>query len=756
MRKNCFLYLVVAGLLFKGVVAAVWAADDSEETARILLSMDLGQLLQTSVESASGIEESLRDAPAAMVVVTDKEIRQRGYSSLDELLSDLPGFDAIGMGGSQNVVAYQRGYRTPFMQRTLIMINGIVDNHLWSHVAQISRQYPLSAIKRVEVLYGPTSAVYGPNAFLGIINLITQDASDLLDTQQRTTASVQLGSYRSRGAEMSTQGRQGDWRYSLSGKFFQSNEADIDDLAPWGFISENVLNDRQVWGALLDLGQNGVRYGEFFDPTEDWGLLGELSFKDFTLGVIAWDTAESYGRYYPSDRAQPNADWNHDARQYYLQHNYEVSDKLLIKSQILYHSSRLWGIWAEASPDWNPGMSQYSYLSLSDWNSLNHSWLFKQDYDYQFSDQLRITGGLKYEAKTLTKAFDLCSYWSGTFCSTDPGNEGPHGQGAGVFHSLDPVALVLPGTQKNMPAENIARSRDVGAYVQGILSREQWRWVAGLRYDHNSMYGSTVNPRLSAIYYWSPKTTLKLLYGRAYQEPSPIQLWGGWIGRAGNPNLHPEKAENLELIVMHQTPHWLHDVSLFAAHYRDVIKEEAENAGSRDIVGTEYRGRFKYPNILLHNAPDISGYLYYTYTHAHSSITYDQASAQWLDEGSTLGDIAPHKISAAFNLPFDRNWHLNLQANFVSDRTLYSHNPLREKGKKAEAYTVLYLTLGYEQSPLDISFRIENLLDTEYYHPGMEQADAGDDFSQRSAGFRNSLIPQEKRSYWLNLRWTWE
>ena len=61
------------------------------------------------------------------------------------------------------------------------MVNGKVDNHLWSHMANFSRQYPVMNIERVEVLYGPASAVYGPNAFLGVVNIITKNGMDLED-----------------------------------------------------------------------------------------------------------------------------------------------------------------------------------------------------------------------------------------------------------------------------------------------------------------------------------------------------------------------------------------------------------------------------------------------------------------------------------------------------------------------------------------------------------------------------------------------
>ena len=49
-----------------------------------------------------------------------------------------------------------------------------------------------------------------------------------------------------------------------------------------------------------------------------------------------------------------------------------------------------------------------------------------------------------------------------------------------------------------------------------------------------------------------------------FQEPAPIQLWGGWNGRQANPDLEPEKAQNLEFIAMYQTEHAFNDVSALA------------------------------------------------------------------------------------------------------------------------------------------------------------------------------------------------
>ena len=87
-------------------------------------SPSFDDLFSTEVESASGLNESYLTAPASMNIITKEDIIQRGYTSIDELLSDIPGFDVSITNGITYLNAHQRGYRTPFTQRTLILING--------------------------------------------------------------------------------------------------------------------------------------------------------------------------------------------------------------------------------------------------------------------------------------------------------------------------------------------------------------------------------------------------------------------------------------------------------------------------------------------------------------------------------------------------------------------------------------------------------------------------------------------------------
>ncbi len=751
IRLSKFLFGFILSLLFCLITNFPLTAAGLEDVD--IFDLPLEQLFDLRVTTASGWDEALRDAPAAMVIISRKDIAQRGYSSIGEIFQDLPGFDSIGVDTTFEVNAYQRGYRTNGMTRTLIAINGVLDNHLWTHRLQTNHQYPMSSIERIEVLYGPAGAVYGPNAFLGVINIITRQPNhEANDNYLETTLS--LSEYDTQGVDIAGGGQLGALNFNLGLQYYSTEGTDLADYAPWGFNTERWLNDNNSWGPILKLSTNGSQYGQYLNPTDDWGILGEMSYQDTKLGVILWQSERGYGQFYAFDHAQPNASWITGSRQFYLQNKTAFNDQLSLKTLLKYRINDFEGDWAEALPDWNEGLEAFSYVSLSRWNTESSSWKLREDFDYQASDQLQLSGGLKYERKDLTRAYDICNYYTNAFCSSGDGsNQGPHDLGPGIFHTTDPKIIFQPDPLSHIPDENTIMTTDKGAYIQVRWSLNDWRFGGGFRWDHNSEYGSFTKPRMSVIHHFSDQTTIKLIHAQAFQEPPPQQLYGGWTGRRANPDLKPEEVKNTEIILMHQQNNWSHDMSLYHTRYHNVVKEEAENAGERDVTGFEYRGKYQFANPFT-SGPDISGNLYYSWTNAKSAIYYDHDNSEWLDGDAELGDIARHKISAAINFPYSDSVNINLKANWVDDRPLYQRNRLREQGKKAASYTTVDITTNWDLQPFTLKLKITNLFNQDYYHPGGEQADSGDDFSQRAQGFRNSLIPQRHRQWLLMASYT--
>ncbi|MFC2140384.1 TonB-dependent receptor plug domain-containing protein [Candidatus Auribacterota bacterium] len=702
------------------------------------------------IETASGIEESLINAPATMIVITAEDIKQRGYTDLPELFMDLPGFDVMMMNGAAYVFALQRGYRVPATARTLFMINGVVENYLWSTEADISRQYPMSNIKRVEVLYGPASAVYGPNAFLGIINVITYDGSELNPGESDITINGLAGSYNSKGIDVAVRGKfKNDIAFGISGRIYKSDEPDFTGKAP--FLEQRFLEDRKIWGPLLDMEHYGRQLGSYYDPTDDNGVLATVQYKNLKLGLIHSTKLEGYGPYYAADRIQPNTFWNRHGKQLYGEYEIDIIDNIKSKTFLLYRESRRYGLQAEAYPDPRPGMSDYSFISFTEWNSISNSWLFKQNFEASLKDNVTLVGGLKYERKELTKAYDAPGYWLGAYSSSsDATDPGPYGLGSAIGHSTDAIYTPPPPPLPAMPADNLAHTDDIGGYILGILDFDPLRYNLGIRYDDNSLYGSSVNPRASIIYKSSEDLIFKLMYGKAFQEPPAIFLWGGWSGRNANTALKPERAQNIEFVIMHQLKHFLQQISFFSATYKDVVISST-NAGERDITGLEYRAKCAFSNFIA-NSANITGYVNYSWTQSKTSRSYNHTTSSWQDVEADLGDIAPHKFNIGLNVPVGEKFNVNLRGNFVGERTPYTGNPLRAQNYKFASYFVLNGVLTYMHDHFDISFKILNISDKEYFHPGGGMAVAGTDTTQRSMGFQNSIIPQPGRSYWINAR----
>lgn len=737
--------------------------------------------LYSDSETASGTTETIKDAPGAMLVIDATSIRRRGYDSLDDILQDLPGFDTIVTNGTMQTVAYQRGYRTPWTQRTLLLINGKVDNNLWNHSAQISRQYPVNIIDRIEVLYGPAGAVYGPNAFLGVINIITRDSSGLTDGDSYLESSFQAGSYNTHSVDLATGARDGDFSYSFAAKLFSSDEADIDNYSDWGYTNPQLLRDPSIWGAGIGNGIdpfsgnpspagdtnvdgvvspneqfNGSALGEYADPTNDIGLMGELTYKNINFGFLMWKTNEAYGPYYSFADAQPNVSWVHESRQIYVEHNSKKSPELNVNTELVYRQSRVGGDWVESFDE---------FVSISDWNSYNTAWRLEQKYNYKYTPALQINGGLKFEQKELTKSYMICNYYDATgVCPAQAGtsSNGISSDGSGVIEaalidSSNPLSFPPSLIDNDIPTNNLINTTDIGGYLQAIWDRNNWRFNGSVRIDDNSEYGSEINPRLAAIYHQNTKTTYKAIYGEAIQEPSPKDLYGGFSGRLANPDLKPEKVRNLEFIAIHQAEYLLHDVSLFYAEYEDAIAG-GNNVGGRIITGLEYRGKYKVPNFIS-GSRDITGNIFYTYTNSKSEQQYDNVTSSWVNIEDDQGDVAPHKINFMINIPVKSNWNLSFAANWISDRELFSQNPLRSEYNssqledvEAESYVKVDANILYETKYMSIGFKVDNVFEEEYLLPGVESAGSGNDFTVDADGFQNSLIPQVKdRFYMLNV-----
>ncbi len=130
------------------------------------------------ISSATAKPQRVSDTPATVEIVTSDQIRHSGATDIPTLLQRLPGIDVFRDSLNGPDIA-MRGYTAPMSGRLLVLIDGRqVYNDSWGFISWGLLPVTLDEVRRIEVIKGPQSALYGFNAAAGVINIITEDPID--------------------------------------------------------------------------------------------------------------------------------------------------------------------------------------------------------------------------------------------------------------------------------------------------------------------------------------------------------------------------------------------------------------------------------------------------------------------------------------------------------------------------------------------------------------------------------------------------
>lgn len=150
---------------------------------------EMFRLDEQLVTVASRYAQTVRQAPSIVTVITSEEIRSRGFRTVSEALRSLPGIYIWTSPEGRDLAAI-RGVISPDNNKVLVLVDGVpLYDGLYTH-GMIGEPLPISAVKQIEVIKGPGSAIYGTNAFTGVVNLVTWSADDLDGAQVRLLGST--------------------------------------------------------------------------------------------------------------------------------------------------------------------------------------------------------------------------------------------------------------------------------------------------------------------------------------------------------------------------------------------------------------------------------------------------------------------------------------------------------------------------------------------------------------------------------------
>ena len=142
---------------------------------------------EITVVSAARREQRISEAPAAITVVTEDDIKFSGAITIPDILRMVPGLDVMQITAS-DLVINARGYNKEMSNKMLVLIDGrYVYWDFYGIILWDSFPISLEDIKRIEILRGPGSSLYGANAFSGVINIITKSPEEARGTHVSTT-----------------------------------------------------------------------------------------------------------------------------------------------------------------------------------------------------------------------------------------------------------------------------------------------------------------------------------------------------------------------------------------------------------------------------------------------------------------------------------------------------------------------------------------------------------------------------------------
>ncbi len=241
MRK--IYYLLMCLFCFKSAIAE---NEKAVEDSVPFYFMSLEQLMNVNVSVVSDLPMNGRESPGIVTVVTAEEILESGAKDLMQVLQLIPGFD-FGVDVEGVVGIGVRG-NWGHEGKVLMLWDGLEMNEDLYSTLQFGGHYPISQIKRIEIIRGPGSAIYGGNAEYAVINVVTIN-SDLDGVAVNTQYSSFNDATASQGISVAFGKKWTNSRLSFStyqSKFIRSDRDYIDNYGnSYSMINQSSMNSEQ-------------------------------------------------------------------------------------------------------------------------------------------------------------------------------------------------------------------------------------------------------------------------------------------------------------------------------------------------------------------------------------------------------------------------------------------------------------------------------------------------------------------------------
>ncbi|MCO7190495.1 MULTISPECIES: TonB-dependent receptor [unclassified Pseudoalteromonas] len=488
-----------------------------------LFELTFEELMDVTVELASKTSETAQSVPSSVTLFSRQQISLLGIRNVYELMNFVPGFQST-RGDWVGSVPKEHA-RGVFLDNgnILIMLNGQRLNDASFGKASVYAPFiPVEVVDKVEFIRGPGSALYGSNAFLGVMNIVTR--------QSDRQVQIGIGLHQSKQASLSySEGNDTGHAfyanvsaYETAGETYDIQQARdpqsnvfVELGGKWGAFSASLHLNRTRLDEFINLASYSQ---ENFHTSRNIGA--KLSHQTVLTGTLESDLTLSF-----------------------IQHDIDSAGLIATAEEL--------------------GLQQ-DFFNGPKWQSedLTLNW----DLAYQHNKDLMVHWGLEYSLEEQSEAGTYTSHY-------DPDS----GQ---IILEDD---YYLGGIQPlNEFAAFDSLKQDFDSYAAYLQLRyqvnERLTVFTGLRFDEFIDIDNKLSPRIATIYQANPHHVLKLQYGESFRIPVSNELNSNDDITRGNPQLKSENIKTTELVWHMDYARWQADLVLFENQLDDFISLEPVDA----------------------------------------------------------------------------------------------------------------------------------------------------------------------------------
>ncbi|MEN5110153.1 TonB-dependent receptor [Pseudomonas sp. TWI672] len=690
--------------------------------------------LQQMTVSATRSAQDVSQVPSTVSVQTREQLDRQNVNNIQELVRYEPGVSVGGTGQRSGLNGYNiRGIDG---ERVLTQIDGvsIPDSFFYGPYAQTQRNYvDPEIVKRVEILRGPASVLYGSNAIGGAVSYFTLDPDDIIKPGKDVGARLKTG-YSSADDSWLTSatvaGRQGDFDGLLHVSQRNGHETESYGEHGGSGLSRTEANpeDVRTTNVLAKLGWNyaddarlGFTYERYKDD-RDQNILSAVG-GPFTNGTgLGMYRSRNGNDTVTRERFGINHEFGLDslvADHIKWSLNYQIAKTDQHTEEVYFPFSR-------------------TVFRTRDTTYKDRQWVFDAQLDKAFSiaatDHLLTYGTtLKHEKVTGTRSgTGTCLAVSGSCRSV--GQDSPTDAQALVSDFPDPTVNTY------------------SLFVQDEIRWNNWTFLPGARYDYTRMepkftdeflrgiQGSgaapgslddsdkkwhRVSPKFGLTYAFNDNYTWYGQYAEGFRTPTAKSMYGRFENQAegyvvqGNPGLEPEKSKSYETGLRGNFDAGNFSAAVFYNKYRDFIDEDAVQSANLEttfqannikhatIKGAEVKGRL---NLDHFGAPEG--------LYTQGSIAY--ANGRNDDNGQPLNSVNP--LTGVFGLGYEQpnyggllSWTVVKRKTRVDDTTFFAPDG-QSSQFRTPGYGVLDLSGFYKVTDdVTVNAGLYNLTDKKYW-----------------------------------------